>query len=266
MFGQENPGDKTLYTSDSGTKLMYWGNQISPAIVQPQTTVGGGITFLITNPTTTTNSSPSIFTAQIYTSTATTSITKSGYSVGLTYFLVGMKSEYIPMLGNAILSGTYEANIWTAYQGTSAANLTTKLYYVAETADITGQLLITKNYTGSSGSGAVQAMKTKPIYVPQYEAPSLFIPVIGTATIYLAIITFPNIAITLSQSYINLRCTLVSNTGAILYTFGELSGLTTGTADRSFIAMVSGLPTTILATGLTNFFFQIAISYGAGNI
>ena len=266
IIGNNNVFEKTLYTTQNGAKLFYWGEQIYPPL-NTQTTVGGGITYLINNPTTVTNASPAptITMTAAYTSATTTSIIRTGYTVGLNHLLTTIKSEYIPSLGNSILSGVYEANLWATYTGNSPANLKAKLFYVAETTDITGFSLINKNYTGSAGSGTLQAIKTKVINVPQTVFQGFFGNITGFLSIDLLNVVFPSVTVTTAGT-VTLTCTLKNNSGSVLYTFQSISGATSGTSNRFFLCVTSPTPATITAESLTNFFFEIAITSGTGTI
>jgi hypothetical protein len=256
--------EKTLYTTQNGAKLFYWGDQIYPPL-NTNTTVGGGITYLITNPTTTTNTVPTITMSATYTSTSTQSIIRTGLTVGLTHQLATIKSDYIAMLGNSILSGVYEANLWATYTGNSPANLKAKLFYVGETTDISGFSLINKNYTNSAGSGAIQAIKTKAISVPQTVYQGFFGNITGSLSIDLLNVMFPGITVATSGT-VNLGCTLKNNSGTVLYTFQSISSVSAGTSDRYFLSLTSPTPATINTENLTNFFFEIAITSGTGTI
>ncbi len=266
LIGTNNVFEKTLYTTQNGSKLFYWGEQIYPPL-NTQTTVGGGITYLINNPTTVTNASPAptITMTAAYTSAATTSIIRTGYTVGLNHLLTTIKSEYIPSLGNTILSGVYEANLWAAYTGHNPANLKAKLFYVGETTDITGFSLINKNYTNSAGSGTLQAIKTKAINVPQTVFQGFFGNITGFLSTDLLNVIFPSVTVTTAGT-VTLACTLKNNSGSVLYTFQSISGATSGTSDRTFLCVTSPTPATVTAESLTNFFFEIAITSGTGTI
>lgn len=264
IIGNNNVFEKTLYTTQNGAKLFYWGDQIYPPL-NTNTTVGGGVTYLITNPTTTTNTVPTITMSATYTSTSTQSIIRTGLTVGLTHQLATIKSDYIAMLGNSILSGVYEANLWATYTGNSPANLKAKLFYVGETTDISGFSLINKNYTNSAGSGAIQAIKTKAISVPQTVFQGFFGNITGSLSMDLLNVMFPSVAVATSGT-VNLGCTLKNNSGTVLYTFNSISSVSAGTSDRYFISLTSPTPTTINTENLTNFFFEIAITSGTGTI
>lgn len=257
---------KSLYTIESGAKLMYDGNQIYPSTA-PTGSSGGGITYIINNPTNQTNpaSAPQITMSANYTSAAQTSITRSGYVVGQNYQMVRIFSDYIPQQNNPVLDGTYEANLWATYVGNSPAGIFGKLYHYAETGNFNGVALITKGYSGT-GSGAVAALKTKAIGVPQVLTGFLF-PEYGELVINIGIIIFPQVQITTAGS-VTLTAYLRNNAGTTLYTFPVATGVTAGTSDRTFSALTGGLnlPTQVIATGLTNFYFELAITSGTGTI
>lgn len=256
---------KSLYTIESGAKLMYDGNQIFPSTA-PTGSSGGGITYLINNPTNQTNaaSTPQITMSANYTSAAQTSITRSSYIVGQNYQMVSITSDYIPQQNNPVLDGTYEANLWATYVGNSPSALFSKLYHYAETGNFNGVALITKGYSGT-GSGAVSALKTKPISVPQVLTGFLF-PEYGNVDINLGLIIFPQVQITTSGT-VSLTAYLRRNNGLPLYTFPVAAGVGAGTSDRTFSALNgSNQPTQLNATGLTNFYFELAITSGTGTI
>lgn len=254
---------KALYTTENGAKIMYYGDQIYPPVTQLQAGVGG-ITYSIDNPTNLTNSgtTPSITMSGTYTSATGTSITRSGYTVGLPYQLATIKSDYIPNANNPILDGVYEANLWANYQGNNPAKLYSKLYLTAETSSFTGTSLITKGYSGT-GTGAVQAIKTLQIPVSQVST-GLFIPVVGYVDFNVGIIVFPAIQV-VSSGTVTLTCTMIDNSGNILYTFPTLSA-TAGTSDRTFSGMNGATPASVNAVDLTFYQFQVAITNGTGTI
>lgn len=260
--GYSGDTTKALYTSENGAKIMYYGDQIYPPVTQLQAGVGG-ITYLIDNPTNLTNSgtTPSITMSGTYTSATGTSITRSGYTVGLSYQLATIKSDYIPNANNPILDGVYEANLWANYQGNNPAKLYSKLYMTAETSSFTGTSLITKGYSSGTGTGAVQAIKTMKIPVSQVST-GLFIPVVGYVDFTVGIIVFPAIQVA-SSGTVTLTCTLIDNNGNILYTFPTLSA-TSGTGDRTFSA--GATPASVNAVNLQSYQFQIAITNGTGTI
>jgi hypothetical protein len=259
--GYAGTTDRALYTIENGAKLMYYGDQVYPPVTQLQAGTAG-ITYLIDNPTNVTNAAqpPSITMSGTYTSAVGTSITKSGYTVGLSYQLVTIKSDYIPSASNPILDGVYEANLWANYQGNNPAKLYSKLYLTAETSSFTGTSLITKGYSGT-GTGAVQAIKTLQIPVSQVST-GFFIPVVGYVDFTVGIIVFPAVQV-VSSGTVTLTCTLIDNGGNILYTFPTLSA-TAGTSDRTFSA--GATPASVNAVDLQFYQFQIAITNGTGTI
>jgi hypothetical protein len=260
--GYSGTTTKALYTIENGAKIMYYGDQIYPPVTQLQAGVGG-ITYLIDNPTNVTNGSiPTITMSGTYTSAVGTSITRSGYTVGLSYQLATIKSDYIPSGSNPILDGVYEANLWANYQGNNPAKLYSKLYLTAETPSFTGSALITKGYSGS-GSGTVQAIKTLQIPVSQVST-GFFIPVVGYVDLSIGIIVFPAIQV-VSSGTLTLTCTLIDNNGNILYTFPTISA-TASTSDRVFSGMNGANPSPVTATNLQFFQFQVAITNGTGTI
>jgi len=261
--GYSGTTDRALYTIENGAKVMYWGSQVYPPVTQLQAGVGG-ITYLIDNPTNLTNSgtTPTITMSGAYTSSIGTFITKSGYTVGLSYQLATIKSDYIPSASNPILDGVYEANLWANYQGNSPAKLYSKLYLTAETSSFTGVSLITKGYNGT-GTGAVQAFKTLQIPVSQVST-GFFIPVVGYVDFNIGIIVFPAVQV-VSSGTVTLTCTMIDNNGNILYTFPTLSA-TAGTSDRTFSGMNGATPASVNAVNLQFFQFNIAITNGTGTI
>lgn len=259
--GYAGTTDRALYTIENGAKLMYYGDQVYPPVTQLQAGTAG-ITYLIDNPTNVTNAAqpPSITMSGTYTSAVGTSITKSGYTVGLSYQLATIKSDYIPSASNPILDGVFEANLWANYQGNNPAKLYSKLYLTAETSSFTGTSLITKGYSGT-GTGAVQAIKTLQIPVSQVST-GFFIPVVGYVDFTVGIIVFPAVQV-VSSGTVTLTCTLIDNGGNILYTFPTLSA-TAGTSDRTFSA--GATPASVNAVDLQFYQFQIAITNGTGTI
>ena len=259
--GYSGTTTKALYTIENGAKLMYYGDQVYPPVTQLQAGTAG-ITYLIDNPTNVTNAAqpPSITMSGTYTPATGTFITKSGYTVGLSYQLVTIKSDYIPSASNPILDGVFEANLWANYQGNNPAKLYSKLYLTAETSSFTGTSLITKGYSGT-GTGAVQAIKTLQIPVSQVST-GFFIPVVGYVDFTVGIIVFPAVQV-VSSGTVTLTCTLIDNGGNILYTFPTLSA-TAGTSDRTFSA--GATPASVNAVNLQFYQFQIAITNGTGTI
>jgi hypothetical protein len=261
--GYTGTTNKALYTIENGAKLMYYGDQVYPPVTQLQAGTAG-ITYLIDNPTNLTNSAttPSITMSGTYTSATGTFITKSGYTVGLSYQLATIKSDYIPSASNPILDGVYEANLWANYQGNSPAKLYSKLYMTAETSSFTGTSLITKGYSGT-GTGAVQAIKTLQIPVSQVST-GFFIPVVGYVDFNVGIIVFPAIQV-VSSGTVTLTCTMIDNSGNILFTFPTLSA-SSGTSDRTFSGMNGATPASVNAVDLQFYQFQVAITNGTGTI
>jgi hypothetical protein len=132
----------------------------------------------------------------------------------------------------------------------------------AETSSFTGTSLITKGYSGT-GTGAVQAIKTLQIPVSQVST-GFFIPVVGYVDFNVGIIVFPAIQV-VSSGTVTLTCTLIDNSGNILYTFPTLSA-TAGTSDRTFSAMNGATPASVNAVNLQFYQFQVAITNGTGTI
>jgi len=235
---------KTLYT-DANSNLMYNGQQVAIGSVAAS---GGGLTYIITAPTTTTVTTPSFTPATdltmsgTYTATPNRTVTLSSYANNTNYQLVSMKGLVLAS-SNPVLDGTYELNQHVNYTGNLAASLFTKLYFYANTPSST--LLINKTYTSPAGSGTVSAMFGAYVPVP-----------VNDLVLVLTGITFPQVLANSGSANSPLVCTVVNQSGTVLYTFPTVTATNATTADRTFTPASS--PQTITVTsGITSFRFVL---------
>ena len=230
---------------DGNANLMYNGQQVAMGSVAAS---GGGLTYIITAPTTATVTSPNytpvtdLTMSGTYTPTVNRTVTLSGYGVNTTYQLVSIKGV-IPVSSNPVIDGTFELNQHVDYIGNVAARLFAKLYFFANTPAST--LLINKTYTSPAGTSTVTEMKGPYIPVPA-----------NNMTLILTGVTFPTVFVNSGQSNSPLVCTVINQSGAVLYTFPTLTANNGTTADRIFTPASS--PQTITVTSaITSFAFVL---------
>lgn len=235
---------KTLYT-DTNANLMYNGQMVAMGSVAAS---GGGLTYIITAPTTTTVTTPNFTPATdltmsgTYTATPNRTVTLSSYANNTNYQLVSMKGLVLAS-SNPVLDGTYELNQHINYTGSLAASLFTKLYFYANTPAST--LLINKTYTGPAGSGTVSAMFGAYVPVPANDL-----------VLVLTSVTFPQVLANSGSANSPLVCTVVNQSGTVLYTFPTVTATNGTTADRTFTPASS--PQTITVTSaITSFRFVL---------
>lgn len=235
---------KTLYT-DTNANLMYNGQMVAMGSVAAS---GGGLTYIITAPTTTIVTTPSFTPATdltmsgTYTATPNRTVTLSSYANNTNYQLVSMKGLILAS-SNPVLDGTYELNQHVNYTGSLAASLFAKLYFFANTPS--SSLLINKTYTGPAGSGTVSAMFGAYIPVPANDL-----------VLVLTSITFPQVLANSGSVNSPLVCTVVNQSGTVLYTFPTVTATNGTTADRTFTPASS--PQTITVTSaITSFRFVL---------
>lgn len=235
---------KTLYT-DTNANLMYNGQMVAMGSVAAS---GGGLTYIITAPTTTTVTTPSFTPATdltmsgTYTATPNRTVTISSYANNTNYQLVSMKGSVLAS-SNPVLDGTYELNQHVNYTGSLAASLFAKLYFFANTPS--SSLLINKTYTGPAGSGTVSAMFGAYIPVPANDL-----------VLILTGVTFPQVLANSGSANSPLVCTVVNQSGTVLYTFPTVTATNATTADRTFTPASS--PQTITVTSaITSFRFVL---------
>lgn len=238
------PSTKTLYI-DNNANLMYNGQQVAVGSVAAS---GGGLTYIITCPTTTTITTPSytyptdLTMSGTYTSTVNRTITLSSYIVNTAYQLCTIKG-LVPTASNIVLDGTYELNQHVNYTGSLSASLYAKLYFFANTP--ASALLINKSYTSPAGSGTVAT-----IYGPYVPVP------MNDLTLIITSVTFPQVLANSGSANSPLVCTVVNQSGTVLYTFPTLTATNNTTADRTFTPTSS--PQTITVTsGITSFRFVL---------
>ena len=242
---------KTLYT-DTNSNLMYNGQHVAMGSIAAS---GGGLTYIITAPTTTTVTTPSYIPATdltmsgTYTATPNRTVTLSSYVTNTAYQLVSMKGLVLAS-SNPVLDGTYELNQHLNYTGNIAAALFVKLYFYANIPS-TG-LLINKTYPSPAGSGTVQSIFGAYVPVP---ANDLLLTITG--------ITFPQVFCNTGQSNSPLVCTLQNHSGTALYTFPTLTGTNNTTADRTFTP-TGGTQTITVTSAITSFRFVLTNTAATG--
>jgi len=235
---------KTLYT-DANANLMYNGQQVATGSAVSS---GGGLTYIITAPTTTTVTTPNFTPATdltmsgTYTSTVNRTVTLSTYANNTNYQLVSMKGLVLAS-SNPVLDGTYELNQHVNYTGNLAASLYAKLYFYASTPSTS--YLINKTYTSPAGTSGVSVMYGAYIPVP---ANDLVLVLTG--------VTFVKVTPNSGSANSPLVCTVVNQSGTVLYTFPTVTATNGVEADRTFTPASS--PQTITVTSaITSFRFVL---------
>jgi len=235
---------KTLYTN-ANSDLMWDGQPVAVGSIAAS---GGGLTYVISASSNTSithaNQVPTSLTmSSTYTSTPLRTATLSAYNVNTNYQIVSIVGA-IPKAANPILSGTYELNQFVDYAASVTGSLYAKLYFTG-----TGPTLINRIYTGPSGSGNTLNLSTAEIRVPMNDV-----------SITISSVTFPSVSIGGPDlTFTTLTLTLVDQTGTILYTFPQVSGLSNSTFDRVFAP--SSPPVTITdTTNITSLRFSLTSS------
>ena len=216
---------------------------------------GGGTTFILTNATSVTNTSPTNTMTTTYTSTAQTTITRNAYTANVDYAMGEFKSEYILGSANLILQGTYTADLYGLLTSNQASYLYSKLYHIVERATPSTQFIVDKSliYTTGSNTTDYQLLKTKPIPVPVADC---------SITLYKVVIPALNvIGSPTGAETITLTLRLVSNnngTETTQYTFPVVVIEGANLGDITF--QVSGGSTTIDMFTLQSFYFTLTLT------
>lgn len=218
---------------------------------------GGGTTFILTNATSVTNTSPINTLTTTYASTALTTITRNAYTANTTYAMGEFKSGYILGSANLVLSGSYSADLFGTLTANQPSYLYSKLYHIVERGTPSTQFIVDKSliYTTGSNSTNYQTLYTKPIPVP---ANDISITLYQVVIPQLFTISSPN-----GSELITLRLALISKNSAGTETTQYLFPTQTATignqtADRTFTA--SGGSTTIDMFSLTSFYFKLTLT------
>lgn len=158
----------TLYLNASN-QLMYNGSTVGGGGTVGAT--GAGAIFILNNPSNTTNTVPSLTMTTTYTSTPSTFIRRDTFNHSTVYGMGQFKSTYIESNSNAILQGTYEANLYGFLSSNQASSLFCKLYHIAERALITDYIIDkSASYSVNNNTTYYQSMKTKAFIIPTNEA------------------------------------------------------------------------------------------------
>jgi hypothetical protein len=211
------------------------------------TAAGGGLTYIINAPTSTTISTPNFAPAtdltmsENYTATVNRTVTLSSYVANTAYKLCSIKG-LIPASSNLVLNGTYELTQHLLYTGSQPASLFAKLYFYADTPGST--YLINKTYTSQAGTGSEVAIFGAYIPIPAFNL-----------QLIIRTVTFPQVFCNSGQSNSPLQLTIVDQIGAALITFPLLTATNGTTADRIFD--LGSLTTFNYPTSLTSIRFVL---------
>jgi hypothetical protein len=212
---------KTLYTN-ANSDLMWDGQPVAVGSIAAS---GGGLTYVISAPSSTTITTPnftptSLTMSSTYTTATLKTATLSAYNVNTNYQIVSILGA-IPKAANPILSGTYELNQFVNYSANVSGSLYAKLYFTGLPLN---NVLINKTYTSPAGSGNTLNLTTPEIKVPANDV-----------SITISNVTFPSVSIGGPDfTFTILTLTLVDNQNNILHTFLTQSGSTNTTFDRVF--------------------------------
>ena len=215
---------------------------------------GGGTTFILTNATSVTNTSPTNTLTTTYSSTALTTITRNAYTANTTYAMGEFKSGYLLSSANLVLSGSYTADLFGLLTANQASYLFSKLYHVVERATPSTQFIVDKSliYTTGSNTTNYQLLKTKPIPVPAADC---------SITLYKVVIPALNvIASPTGAETITLTCRLVSKNNGTETTQYTFPVVVTGTNLGDITFQVSGGSTTIDMFNLQSFYFTLTLT------
>ena len=212
---------KTLYTN-ANDDLMYAGQPVAVGSIAAS---GGGLTYVISAPSSTSITTPnftptSLTMSSTYTTATLKTATLSAYNVNTNYQIVSIVGA-IPKAANPILSGTYELNQFVNYSANVSGSLYAKLYFTGLPLN---NVVINKTYIGPAGSGNTLNLTTPEIKVPANDV-----------SITISNVTFPSVSIGGPDfTFTILTLTLVDNQNNILHTFLTQSGTTNTTYDRVF--------------------------------
>jgi len=212
---------------------------------------GGGTTFILTNATSVTNTSPTNTLTTTYSSTAKTTITRNAYANNTTYAMGEFKSGYILSSANLVLAGSYTADLFGLLTANQPSYLFSKLYHIVERATPSTQFIVDKSliYTSGSNTTNYQLLSTKPIPVPVNDI---------SITLYQVVIPqLRTISSPTGVENITLTLSMVNSAGTTLYTFPTQTTTGDVTADRTFTA--SG-GVTIDAFTLTSYSFKLVLT------
>jgi len=212
---------KTLYTN-ANSDLMYDGQPVAVGSIAAS---GGGLTFVITNPTTATITTPNytpitnLTMSATYTSNPLRTVTLSSFIVNTNYKLVEITGG-IQGSTNPVLSGVYELNQYINNTVSVASSIYAKLYFTG-----LGAVILSKQYSSPSGSGNTSILSTPEIKVP-----------LNDVSFTIAGVSFPSVFVGgASFGYSNLVLTLINQSNTILYTFPSVTASNQTTAIRVFI-------------------------------
>ena len=225
------PTSATLY-KNANNDLMYDGQPVAIGSIAAS---GGGLTLVITNPTTATITSPNytpitnLTMSGTYTSTPLRTVTLSNYIVNTNYKLVEING-IIQSSINPILSGTYELNQYINSSVSVASSIYTKLYFTG-----LGPIFLSKQYSSPSGSGDTLTLTTPEIKVP-----------LNDVSITIAAVSFPSVFVGGSSFGSSaLVLTLINQINTVLYTFPTV---TVGNQTTSIRVFAPVSPVTITQT------------------
>ena len=212
---------KTLYTN-ANSDLMWDGQPVAVGSIAAS---GGGLTYVISAPSSTSITTPnftptSLTMSSTYTTATLKTATLSAYNNNTNYQIVSIVGA-IPRAANPILSGTYELNQFVNYSANVEGSLYAKLYFTGLPLN---NVVINKTYTSPAGSGNTLNLTTPEIKVP-----------VNDVSITISKVTFPSVSIGGPDfTFTILTLTLLDQEGTILHTFLTQSGSTNTTFDRVF--------------------------------
>ena len=233
----------------AGTGVTVTNTSGAVTINSINSTGGSGTTYIITAPTSTTITTPNFAPATdltmsgSYTATVNRTVTLSSYVANTAYKLVSMKG-LIPASSNPVLDGTYKLNQHVNYTGSQPASLYAKMYFYADTPGST--YLINKTYSSPAGSGSFQVINGASIPVPANDL-----------VLVITSITFPQVNVNSGNAQSPLVCTVVNQSGTVLYTFPTVIYTTNGNTNDIVFTPLSSPQTITVTSAITSFRFVL---------
>ena len=210
----------TLY-KNANDDLMYDGQPVAVGSIAAS---GGGLTFVITNPTTVAITTPNytpitnLTMSSTYTSNPLRTVTLSSFIVNTNYKLVEITGE-IQGSTNPVLSGVYELNQYINNSVSVASSIYAKLYFTG-----LGAIILSKQYTSPAGSGNTFILSTPEIKVP-----------LNDVSFTIAAVSFPSVFVGgATFGFSDLVLTIVNQMNTVLYTFPTVTVGNQTTAIRVF--------------------------------
>jgi hypothetical protein len=211
--------------------------------------IGGGLAYIIVNPTTATVTTPSftpitnLTMSPTYTSAPVRTVTLSSYAVNTNYQLVSVAGS-IPKEANTVLSGIYELNQFVNFTASISvpASLYAKLYFTS-TVDASNRL-INRTYPSPGGSDYIATLFTEFISVPNNDI-----------RLVLDSITFPSVYANSGTPSPTMECAIVNQSGTVIYTFPTIAFTNNTEVNRVFTASPSA--TITVTSNITAFRFRL---------